>query len=394
MPWDERCRMRSLYEQLAATAGRFPQRAAITFQLRSGPADKAVTLSWAELRREVTRAANLFRRLGIGPADTVAYILPNGVEAPLTLLAGATAGIVNPVNPLLSPEHIASILNDTRAKVVVTLAPFPKTDLAQKVAEAVALAPGVETVLQVDLTRYLAPPLAWIVPLIRPKLKVGAPGAGARLREGGGARARRGARLRGGVGRSRLRLLPHRRHHGHAEGGAAPGARNPLQRLVRAVLHVHGSGRDDVPAADVPCLRRLSDPDVVPRLGGAGGDADAAGLSRRRGDGQLLEADRAAQGHVHDHRADRGGGADAAQGRRRRLDAAAGAQRVGGDAGRALPPLRGGDRGQGDGGLRPDRGDLPRRGQPARTASARWGASGSPSPIQTWRSCTATRPAR
>jgi fatty-acyl-CoA synthase len=66
---------------------------------------------------------------------------------------------------------VGSILRETNAKVVVTLAPFPKTDLAQKVAEAVALAPGVETVLQVDLARYLAPPLAWIVPLIRPKLK-------------------------------------------------------------------------------------------------------------------------------------------------------------------------------------------------------------------------------
>ena len=89
----------------------------------------------------------------------------------MTLLAGATAGIVSPINPLLAPEHIAGILRDTRAKVVVTLAPFPKTDLAQKVAEAVALAPGVETVLQVDLARYLAPPLAWIVPLIRPKVQ-------------------------------------------------------------------------------------------------------------------------------------------------------------------------------------------------------------------------------
>ena len=66
----------------------------------------------------------------------------------------------------------------------MTLAPFPKTDLAQKVAEAVALAPGVETVLQVDLARYLAPPLAWIVPLIRPKAEGGAPGAGARPRAG------------------------------------------------------------------------------------------------------------------------------------------------------------------------------------------------------------------
>ena len=48
----------------------------------------------------------------------------------MALLAGATAGIVAPVNPLLAPEHIAGILRDTGAKVVVTLAPFPKTDLA------------------------------------------------------------------------------------------------------------------------------------------------------------------------------------------------------------------------------------------------------------------------
>jgi len=171
MPVEERWQARTLYQQLAATAGRFPQRRAVSFQLRSGPGDKAVRLTWAEYLAEVTRAANLFRRLGIGPGDTVAFVLPNGVEAAVALLAGATAGIVNPVNPLLAPEHMAGILRDTEAKVVVTLAPFPKTDLAEKVAEAVALAPGVETVLEVDLTRYLAPPLAWIVPLIRPKLR-------------------------------------------------------------------------------------------------------------------------------------------------------------------------------------------------------------------------------
>jgi fatty-acyl-CoA synthase len=171
MPVGERWQARSLYEQLVETTGRFPARKAVTFQLRSGPKDKAVTLTWTALREEVTRAANLLRRLGVGPGDTVAYVLPNCLEAAVVLLAGATAGIVNPVNPLLSAEHIAGILRDTRAKVVVTLAPFPKADLAAKVAEAVALAPGVETVLTVDLNRYLAPPLAWIVPLIRPKAR-------------------------------------------------------------------------------------------------------------------------------------------------------------------------------------------------------------------------------
>ena len=170
MPWEQRLAARSLYEQLTTTASRFPDRPAISFQLRSGPRDKRLTLTWAETRAQVTQAANLFRRLGIGPADTVAYVLPNAVETAVVLLAGATAGVVAPVNPLLSVEHMAEILRECGARAVVTLKPFPKTDLAQKVADAVALAPAVETVLEVDLARGLAPPLAWIVPLIRPKL--------------------------------------------------------------------------------------------------------------------------------------------------------------------------------------------------------------------------------
>lgn len=171
MPVEDRWSARTLYQQLAETAGRFPDRPAVTFQLKSGPRDKELTLSWAGLLDEATRGANLLRRLGIGPADVVAYVLPNCLETAATLLAGATAGIVSPVNPLLSPEHIGALLRETRAKVVVTLAPFPKSDLAEKVAAAVALAPDVEVILEVDLKRYLAPPLSWIVPLIRPKTK-------------------------------------------------------------------------------------------------------------------------------------------------------------------------------------------------------------------------------
>lgn len=171
MPLEDRWTARTLLAQLEETAGRFPDRPALSFQLKSGTEDKVVSLTWTALREQVLRAANLFRSLGVGPQDTVAYVLPNGLEAPITLLAGATAGIVHPVNPLLTPENIAALLTETRTKVVVTLAPFPKTDLAQKVAAAVALAPGVETVLQVSLARYLAPPLAWIAPVLAPKVE-------------------------------------------------------------------------------------------------------------------------------------------------------------------------------------------------------------------------------
>ncbi len=169
MPWQQRWRARSLYEQLVETVARFGDRPAVSFQLRSGPKDKAVTLSWSALRAEVTRAANLFRELGVNDGDAVAFVLPNCIETVVTILAGATAGIVTPINPLLAPEHIAHILQETGARVVVTLAPFPRSDLAEKVAAAVALAPDVTTVLEVDLAHYLSGPLAWAMPILRPR---------------------------------------------------------------------------------------------------------------------------------------------------------------------------------------------------------------------------------
>ena len=167
--WEARDLPKTTYGLLSRTAGKFPSRNAVTFQLFSGPKDKDETLTWSELHAKTSQAANLFRSLGVGETDVVAYILPCCNEAVLTYLGGQVTGIVNPVNPLLEPEQIASILNETGAKVVVTLRAFPKSDLAQKVGEAVKLAPNVTTVLEVDLHRYLTGVKKLIVPLIRPK---------------------------------------------------------------------------------------------------------------------------------------------------------------------------------------------------------------------------------
>jgi fatty-acyl-CoA synthase len=168
-PWNDGTHPRSMYEFLSRTRAAHGARPAISFQLTSGPADKSQTLTWDALHGRVTQAANLFRSLGVGEKDVVAYILPNCLETAITLLAGAVAGIVNPINPLLEPEQIGGILRETGAKVVVTLRAFPKTDVPQKVAAAVALAPNVKTVIEVDLLTYLSPPKSWIVPFVRPK---------------------------------------------------------------------------------------------------------------------------------------------------------------------------------------------------------------------------------
>jgi len=172
MPFEDRLTSRTMYQYLKTTADRFPDRPALSFQITSDPAGKAESLSWAGLLGKATQAANLFRRLGVGENDVVAYLMPNANETAITLLGGSIAGIVNPINPLLEPEQIGAILRETGAKVLVTMKPFPKTNIAQLAEEAVSHAPNVKTVLEVDLLHYLTPPKSWIVPFIRPKHEV------------------------------------------------------------------------------------------------------------------------------------------------------------------------------------------------------------------------------
>jgi fatty-acyl-CoA synthase len=168
-PWVDRNVPVTTFAQLTQTAGKFPDRPAVTFQLESGPKDLAETLTWSQLLDRTVRTANLFRSLGIREGDVVAYMLPNCTEAVLTYLGGQIAGIVNPINPLLEPEQIAAILRETGAKVLVTMKSFPKSDVAQKAAEAVELAPNIGHVIEVDLHRYLTGAKKLIVPWIRPK---------------------------------------------------------------------------------------------------------------------------------------------------------------------------------------------------------------------------------
>jgi fatty-acyl-CoA synthase len=172
MPVWDRWTSKTVYEQLQQTAERHGNRPAVSFQLFSGPTDHKVTVSWDEMLHRVTQAANLFRSLGVGPKDVVAYLLPTTHETVITMMGGMTAGIVAPINPTLRPEQIGELLRETGAKVLVTLKAFPKTEVAQLAAAAVALAPNVKTVVEIDLLAHLTGLKKFIVPLVRPKVAV------------------------------------------------------------------------------------------------------------------------------------------------------------------------------------------------------------------------------
>ena len=65
MPWAERDVPKTMYEFIDRVAARHGARPGVSFQITSGQADKAETLSWQEFRDKSVQAANLFRRLGV-----------------------------------------------------------------------------------------------------------------------------------------------------------------------------------------------------------------------------------------------------------------------------------------------------------------------------------------
>lgn len=143
------------YELISRSASENPDHKAVTFYLQAKDYKKNASWTYRQLMAEINLAANMFRDLGIRDTDVVSYILPNTPETVFTFLGGEAAGIVNPINPLLEPEQMAEIMNEAGTKILVTLAPFPKTDIWEKVSSVLNKVHSLKTVITVDLGKYL-----------------------------------------------------------------------------------------------------------------------------------------------------------------------------------------------------------------------------------------------
>ncbi|MDB5899837.1 MAG: hypothetical protein JWP41_3439 [Ramlibacter sp.] len=147
-PYDEAIPARSTYGLIAAAAARFPGHSAFVYLPDGELATAPVAVSYAELVANIHRAANLFRRLGVGPGDAVAILAPNIPTAQYALWGAQLAGCACPVNFMLQPEHIGALLQASGAKVVVALGPHRDVDIWGMLQRV----PGIAqlTVLRID----------------------------------------------------------------------------------------------------------------------------------------------------------------------------------------------------------------------------------------------------
>lgn len=143
-------------EVLAAGAGRYgPEIACRLFadaRLEGPPRD----LTFADLHRRIRAAAALFRSLGIGRRDVVAYLLPTLPQTIEICWGAVEAGIAMPINPFLEPGTIAAMLARVGARVLCIEGPSGTDGTYDKLAELKRLVPGIEHVLIVGEDRPVA----------------------------------------------------------------------------------------------------------------------------------------------------------------------------------------------------------------------------------------------
>ncbi|RIX81263.1 acyl-CoA synthetase [Acidovorax cavernicola] len=148
-PLAEALTVRSTYELFRNSGAAFGDKTALTF-LRSGnPADEPIRWSYAELLARIHQTANLLHTLGVGPQDAVAVLLPGCLEYHLALWGGEAAGIVQPLNPLLTDEKLVALMTAGRAKVLIAYGSDSESGMWSKAMRLRGQVPTLTTVLRV-----------------------------------------------------------------------------------------------------------------------------------------------------------------------------------------------------------------------------------------------------
>jgi len=147
VPFDERIAAHSTYEALQIGAAINPNAIALEFLPNADPDDTARSVNYSEFIGGVTRAANMFHALGIGPGDVVSLLMPLVPQSFMALFGAEASGIANPVNPLLEPAQIASILRAAKTKVIVTVGPTLSVEIWAKIEALRAQLPELKAIV-------------------------------------------------------------------------------------------------------------------------------------------------------------------------------------------------------------------------------------------------------
>jgi fatty-acyl-CoA synthase len=151
--------VQSTYEIFQNSAAAFGEKTALTFLLSADPKVEPIRWSFNKLLKGIHQTANALNHLGMTPTDAIGVLMPTCLSYHLALWGGEAAGIVQPLNQLLNIEKLASLLNATKAKVLIAWGNEEEAQYWSKAMQLRKLVPSLKTVLRVLPSDENAPPL-------------------------------------------------------------------------------------------------------------------------------------------------------------------------------------------------------------------------------------------
>ncbi|RJQ80621.1 MAG: acyl-CoA synthetase [Desulfobacteraceae bacterium] len=145
----ERFHEKSTYELIGRGAAINPDAIAMSFLIDGNAFQKPQQVTYRQFIAKIRQTANMLADMGVGPTDVVTYLLPNLPQTHFVLWGAETAGIANPINPMLEAGTIKEICQAAGTKVLVALGDFPGSDIWPKVESIRKSIPTLKAVIRV-----------------------------------------------------------------------------------------------------------------------------------------------------------------------------------------------------------------------------------------------------
>ena len=146
---------KTTYDSALQSCNDNPNELALSFFMLGKDYKTPFTFTYSEMLAEINAAANMLRGLGVEKGDVVGIILPNLPETCFAMVAAQTVGISFSINPLLEKELLKELLVAANVKVLITLGPFVKTNIWEKVNAVRLEVSSIKHVIKVNMTPYL-----------------------------------------------------------------------------------------------------------------------------------------------------------------------------------------------------------------------------------------------
>jgi fatty-acyl-CoA synthase len=123
VPLQDRGLPGTTYDVLVRAAALWPGRPALTALPDAERWSHGEATTFAQLRDQVHRVANLFHAYGVRRTTAVGLLTPHTALLPAALLAAQLTGVAAPVNPALTTGHVERLLRLSGARILVAAGP-------------------------------------------------------------------------------------------------------------------------------------------------------------------------------------------------------------------------------------------------------------------------------